>query len=453
MSISAMGIGSGLDLGGLVAQLVAAEREPQEKRLNRREADIEARISAFGAIRSGLSSLETVLGRLAALQQGRTASSSDGNRLEVRALPDATVGSYSFQVNQLATAQSLASGRFADADAALGTGTLTVQVGAAPAVAIEINQENNSLRGVRDAINAADAGVQASIVNDGEGMRLVLSAAQTGAGQAISITATGAGRGDLALLTNGNLTETVAGRNAEFVVNGLNVTSPNNNLTDTLEGLNLQLKSRTEPGAPVTVVVERDRDAVREAFGEFVEAYNSVIETVRARTRFNPETGEGAALVGDSTLRSIQSRLAAGLQRSGTEPDATFTNLVNLGVNSDRNGKLTLDEAALDRAMDRDFQGVFALVNEFSSGLQDAIKGFTEAGGQLDTRTEGLRTRMRGIGRQREALDLRIERLEARLVRQFSAMDSLVGQLQNTGQFLNQQLGALNAMLEQGRRR
>jgi flagellar hook-associated protein 2 len=126
MSISSLGIGSGLDLNALVNQLVAAERQPKEQRLNRREADIQARISAFGSIRGGLSALETVLGKLVALQQGRTASSSDSNRLEVSARPEATTGSYSIQVNQLATAQSLASASFADADASLGTGTLTV---------------------------------------------------------------------------------------------------------------------------------------------------------------------------------------------------------------------------------------------------------------------------------------------------------------------------------------
>ena len=453
MSISAMGIGSGLDLGGLVAQLVAAEREPQEQRLKRQETDIKARISAFGSIRGGLSALDTVLGKLVALQQGRTAASSDSNRLEVSARPEATTGSYSIQVNQLARAQSLASGQFGDAGSPIGTGTLTVRVGEGPAVAIEINEENNSLRGVRDAINAADAGVQASIVNDGVGARLVLTSAQTGADQTISIAVSGNGSGDLGRLATANLTETFAGRNAEVVVNGLPITSASNRLDDTVEGLSLELMSTTEPGAPITVTVGQDRAAVRDALEEFVKAYNAVVGTVRDLSRFNPETQEGAALVGDSTLRSIQSRLAFGLQQSGTDPDASFTNLVNLGVNSDRNGRLSLDEAALDRAMDQDFQGVIALVNEVSTGLRDSVKGFTETGGLLDSRTDGLQTRMRGIDRQREALDLRIERLEARLVRQFSAMDALVGQLQNTGQFLDQQLGALSAMFEQGRRR
>jgi len=150
-------------------------------------------------------------------------------------------------------------------------------------------------------------------------------------------------------------------------------------------------------------------------------------------------------------LRSVQGRLAQGLQSPGSDPEASFTNLVNLGVNSDRNGRLSLDSAALDQAMDQDFRGVIGLVNEVSQGLRDSVKGFTEPGGLLESRTEGLQTRMKGIDRQREALDLRIERLEARLIRQFGAMDALVGQLQSTSQFLDQQLGALNAMFDRRR--
>jgi flagellar hook-associated protein 2 len=175
MAIAALGIGSGLDLNALVDQLVAAERKPREDRLNRREAEIEARLSAFGSIRGGLSALETALGKLASIQQGRTATSSDSTRMGVSARADSVPGNYSIQVNQLATAQTLASAGFDDADGPVGTGTLTLRVGDRLAVDVVIDEGNNSLRGIRDAINRADAGVQASIVNDGSGARLVLS--------------------------------------------------------------------------------------------------------------------------------------------------------------------------------------------------------------------------------------------------------------------------------------
>ena len=450
MAIAALGIGSGLDLNALVDQLVAAERKPREDRLNRREAEIEARLSAFGSIRGGLSALETALGKLASIQQGRTATSSDSTRLGVTARADAVPGNYSIQVNRLATAQTLASAGFDDADGPVGTGTLTLRVGDGPALDVVIDDGNNSLRGIRDAINQADAGVQASIVNDGSGSRLVLSSNRTGAANTISATVSGSD--GLARLASANLTQTMAPQDAEAVINGLTVTSPSNSLDQTLDGLTLDLKGTTEAGSPITVTVGQDRDAARSALNEFVKAYNGVVETVRDLTRYDPESREGSVLVGDSTLRAIRGRLVQGLQQVGGGADAVFTSLVNLGVNSDRNGLLSLDSAALDRAMDQDFQGVISLVNEVSGGLRDTVQGFTQSGGLLDARTDGLRTRMRDIGRQREMLDARMEQFEARTVRQFGAMDSLVGQLQNTSQFLDQQLGALNAMLNQGRK-
>ncbi len=450
MAIAALGIGSGLDLNALVDQLVAAERKPREDRLNRREAEIEARLSAFGSIRGGLSALETALGKLASIQQGRTATSSDSTRMGVSARADSVPGNYSIQVNRLATAQTLASAGFDDADGPVGTGTLTLRVGDGPALDVVIDDGNNSLRGIRDAINQADAGVQASIVNDGSGSRLVLSSNRTGAANTISATVSGSD--GLARLASANLTQTMAPQDAEAVINGLTVTSPSNSLDQTLDGLTLDLKGTTEAGSPITVTVGQDRDAARSALNEFVKAYNGVVETVRDLTRYDPESREGSVLVGDSTLRAIRGRLVQGLQQVGGGADAVFTSLVNLGVNSDRNGLLSLDSAALDRAMDQDFQGVISLVNEVSGGLRDTVQGFTQSGGLLDARTDGLRTRMRDIGRQREMLDARMEQFEARTVRQFGAMDSLVGQLQNTSQFLDQQLGALNAMLNQGRK-
>ena len=450
MAIAALGIGSGLDLNALVDQLVAAERKPREDRLNRREAEIEARLSAFGSIRGGLSALETALGKLASIQQGRTATSSDSTRMGVSARADSVPGNYSIQVNRLATAQTLASAGFDDADGPVGTGTLTLRVGDGPALDVVIDDGNNSLRGIRDAINQADTGVQASIVNDGNGARLVLSSNRTGAANTISVTVSGSD--GLASLASANLTRTMAPQDAEAVINGLTVTSPGNSLGQTLDGLTLDLKGTTEAGSPITVTVGQDRDAARSALNEFVKAYNGVVETVRDLTRYDPESREGSVLVGDSTLRAIRGRLVQGLQQVGGGADAVFTSLVNLGVNSDRNGLLSLDSAALDRAMDQDFQGVISLVNEVSGGLRDTVQGFTQSGGLLDARTDGLRTRMRDIGRQREMLDARMEQFEARTVRQFGAMDSLVGQLQNTSQFLDQQLGALNAMLNQGRK-
>lgn len=458
MAISSLGIGSGLDLSALVSQLVAAEREPAENRLLRREANLQAQLSAFGTIKSGLAGLATALDGLRDLQDGRTASSSDSRLLAVSASQSADPGAYTIEINHLAAAQTLATEfRFDDADAEVGTGTLTLQVGDGEGVDIVIDAENNTLRGVRDAINDAGAGVQASIINDGSGARLVLTSAETGAANTITIGVSDDDGDDtdlagLSRLAAGNMEEAVAGRDAEVVINGLTVTSASNTLDDTIEGLTFTLRGTTGEDAPLRVTVGEDRSGVRNAVGAFVEAYNGVVEQIRGLTRYNPETREGAVLVGDGTLRSIRSRLSEGLLQSGGLEESSLTNLVNLGVSSDRNGKLTLDSAALDAAMNEDMEGVVALLNDVAGGLRERVEGFSQAGGLLDARSDGLRSRIRDLDRQREVLENRMEKFEARLVRQFSAMDAMVGQLQNTSQYLDQQLGALTAMLNQNRK-
>lgn len=456
MAISSLGIGSGLDLSALVNQLVAAERQPVESRLFRREANFQAQLSAFGSIKGGLSGLETALGKLVDLKEGRTASSSDGALLGVSAEESAFPGRYTVRVDALATAETRASLAFGDADTVVGTGTLSLQVGDGEVIDITIDEDNNTLRGIRDAINASEAGVQASIINDGTGARLVLTSGATGAANTINLTVADDDGNDtdlsgLSRLASDNLEVVNAAVDAQVEINGLTVTSASNTLDEAIEGLTLTLRGESEPGTSISVEVGKNRAAVRGAINEFVSAYNAVVDQVRELTRYDPETQQGAVLVGDSTLRGIRSRLSSGLLASGGEAGSQFTNLVNLGINSDRNGKLSLDSAALDRALDEDFQGAIDLLNEVSGGLRDTVKGFTETGGLLDARTDGLRTRIRDIDVQRERLELRMEQFEARLVRQFGAMDALVGQLQNTSQYLNQQLGALNTMLNQNR--
>ncbi|WP_018952850.1 flagellar filament capping protein FliD [Thioalkalivibrio sulfidiphilus] len=459
MAIGSLGIGSGLDLSALVRQLVTAERQPAENRLLRREANLQAQLSAFGTVKSGLSGLSSALDALKTLQVGRTVSSSDSTRLTATVSQSADLGSYSIQVNALARAQSLASEfRFDSADAEVGTGTLTLQVGDGSSVDIVIDEDNNSLRGVRDAINQSGAGVQASIVNDGTGARLVLTSSSTGASNTISVTVSDEDGDDadlagLSRLASNNLEQVVAAADAEVIINGLTVTSASNTLDNAVEGLTLNLRGTTQEGVPLTVTVGENRASVRNAVNAFIEAYNGVVDQVRELTKYDPETQRGAVLVGDGTLRSIRSRLSEGLLQAGGLEGSELTNLVNLGIRSDRNGKLSLDSSALDAAMNRDMEGVVALLNDVSGGLKERVEGFSQTGGLLDNRSEGLRTRIRDIDRQREVLELRMEKFEARLVRQFSAMDAMVGQLQNTSRYLDQQLGALNAMLNQSRTR
>lgn len=191
MAISAMGVGSGLDLNQIVGDLLNAERVPKEERFNQREERIEAQISAFGNLRNGIEQLQGSLLSLSGFELNQTASISDESVATVSADGTADNGAFSLQVNQLAQAQALATtaGDFADGDAEVGAGQLQLQLGDSSPVTINV-EEGDTLRDVRDAINEAGAGVRASIVNDGNGARLVLNASETGADNTISLTAT-----------------------------------------------------------------------------------------------------------------------------------------------------------------------------------------------------------------------------------------------------------------------
>ena len=445
--ISSLGVGSGIDLNSLVQQLVAAEREPQENRLNRREVDLQAQLSAFGSLKGSLSSLESALSKLAFLNEGRSGASSNSDSVTARIESTAAVGEYRIEVSQLARGESRASAPVANPESTLGTGTFSLQVGDGTAVEITVAAGSNDLFGLRNAINEADAGVRASIINDASGSRLVLSSEKTGAGNDIRLDdITGFNAEGQALLNAlaDQASITTTAQNALFSIDGLALESASNRLSDTLQGVNLELRATTAENSPVIVSVTRDREAITDALNGFVEAYNALINQTRDFGRYNPDTEEAGILLGDSTLRSIQSRLAFGLQRSGGLEGSELTSMMDLGVRTDREGQLSINSMTLDRALDDDFLGVLNLVKEVSSELRSSLRGFSQFGGLLDARTDGLRTRIGDIERQRELLATRMEGREALLTRQFSAMDALVGQLQNTSEFLTQQLGALN---------
>lgn len=396
--VAATGIGSGLDIEGLVTQLVQAERAPADNRLLRREARLTAEISAFGTLQGSLGGLQSAVANLADPNtfDRRTATSSDTAALTVSAEATAAPGSFRIQVDQLAQAQSLASASFQTLTDTVGEGTLTFRfgtVGATPpsetppnaqtfdsfslndnraTASVTIDSSNNTLTGLRDAINEADIGVSATIVNDGGGFRLLLNAADTGAGNAleIQVSDTDGDDGDTSGLsrfafndTAANLTQTVAARDARFSVNGLDLTSASNDAGDVIDGVSLNLRAVTDTA--VNVNVSENRGAVRDAIENFVAAFNTVATTASNLTAFNPETRQAAPLQGDPTARSLINQLRSALSSPAEGFDGPFSTLTELGLRTQADGTLAIDDTALDAALADDFDsvaGVFARI-------------------------------------------------------------------------------------------
>jgi flagellar hook-associated protein 2 len=346
----------------------------------------------------------------------------------------------------VATAQSLATDAFADPDAALGEGVLHVELGSQSLdIAIgdvALGADASSLRDVRDAINASDLDVRAILVNDAGGSRLLLTAGKTGAASTMSLTVDGTVD---ARLASAAMTETVAGADAVYRINGLELTSASNVLDDLIPGVTLTLRRPTEDPEGVTVAVEPDGERMEEKLATLVEAYNALVDVVASSGRVDVAGGNNGPLVGNAALRSLQARVSGVFSAAvaGVDPPAEFASLLELGFRTDVAGKVSLDVTRLRAAIGRSDTDAARVVAQFASNLATVLDGFAGSGGLLASRSEGLSRELRGVTAQREALNLRMALVEERLRKQFAALDELVAQFQRTSGFLTDQLASL----------
>lgn len=432
-----------LDVPGMVAQLVAADRAQPEARIARNERQVNSQISAIGTLRSALSALGGAVDALGSTDnlQARTATVAKDAGFAADARAGAATGQYQIEVLALATAHKLSSGAFA-ADAAVGTGTLSISAGQTT-IDVAIDDTNNTLAGIRDAINAAAGGklVSASIVTGDDGPHLVLNALDTGRAGALRITASG-GDGGLSALTwdpdgPSGLRELQAASDARVVVDGIERTSASNTLDDLIDKVGLTL-TRAEPGTVRELRVEADPAAQRNAVKGFVSAYNAALGALGQVSSYNPATRTAAALNGDAMVRNTTRDLRNILSDH-------VTDLKALGVSISKDGTLTLDEAAFDKGLAADpalAARLFAA--EGMAGRLDAVvERLVDPEGLLAGRTESLNARTKALANQRSALDFRMSQAEARYRTQFTALDLLLTSLQTSSDFLSQQLAAL----------
>jgi len=452
-SIVSTGIGSGLDIAGIVQSLVAAEGQPVESRIGQQEARAQAKLSAFGSLKSALADFRDKLEIMKSQDRflARKAISGNEDAFTVSAATDALPASYALEVVQLAQAQKLTSGAFADSAAVVGTGTLTVGVGAVSAD-IEITAENNTLAGIRDAINAAsdNPGVAASIVNADSGSYLILTSEDTGAAQTITITQAG-GDGGLSALEydpgNGlaSLTESITPQDALIRIDGFDIMSDTNNFDTAVQGVSISVLASTA-GATEELRVENDPSEVKDLVSDFVESYNALIAMFDGVTAYDAESELAAPLLGDSTVRGIRDQIRRQLSDAVDGLDAPFATLAEVGIEVQLDGKLEIDDTRLSAILADDFVKfgqLFSAEDGFANRLYDLSEGYLTTGGIIETRTQGLEATIENLDDDRVALNERLSSLETRLLRQFNALDSLLAQLTSTSNFLAQQLGNL----------
>lgn len=436
---------SNLDVAGIVSQLMQIERRPMQS-IERTLSGIQTQLSAWGKMQSALSSFQDAARALARNETWRAASatSTDVNYVQAAARSGAITGSYSIEVLALASRQTLASGAYESADTVLGSGTLRIQLGSLnpdgtsftpdaerPQTSITI-PEGATLAQVRDAINAARAGVTASLVADGTGQRLMLRSTETGAAQAFSVAVDGGSSGLSALAydpaADSGMLRTQTASDASVKVNGLTIAAASNHLEGVIENVTLDLRRATT--APIEIGVQSDSKAIRESIDAFVKAYNELNKLIAEQTRYDPATKAAGPLQGNQSAIRVQQQMREMLR--STIGDGALNSLNAIGVELQRDGSLAVKESKMTAALalPNELHAFFAAVGAtpeeggLAHRLVKRIGELLDPEGTVPGATESLKARQRSAEQQQERLEARLADIQKRLMRQYTALDA-----------------------------
>lgn len=500
------GIGSGMDIKSMVEAIVAAERAPKAGQLKKLEAKTTTQLTSLGQLKSAISNFQSALSSLNSPSSflARSVSSSDSKVLTATASQSAVAGNYKIEVERLASGSKIALAAIpSEKDTKLGTGTLSIKVGDAQ-LAIEVDSTNNTLSGIRDAINKSGgaAGLSATVITDDKGSRLVLSSSKMGDGNDINVavepSATEADAVQLTQLAySGPPSEPVApvapnvadyegeqdpgytaalegygqkrtayeadvlafgmagktlasAQSAKFSVDGLPVTRSTNSISDVVSGLSFDLKTTGTSNLTVT----RDEAGVEANVKKFVDAYNTLIGFINTETKVTTVNDSSApvtgALVGDSSVRSLINSIRSELV--APQGEGSIRALADMGITTKKDGTLELNSEKVKKAISADFEGVAAYFTGdtgLTSRLGDRLKPYTDGGGILASRTDALQKTIEKVDKQKVDLTSRMKALEDRLYKQYNAMDSLVAQLMKTSDSLTQLFDSMPGFVTQ----
>lgn len=471
-TISSAGIGSGLDVNSIVTSLMNVERQPLN-RLQSAATVLQTKLSAFGQMKSIASALQDAAKPLFSADSYSltNAGSSDPSSVSAGTSTDAVPGIYSVSVSSLSAAQSVvsAAGQFADGAAVVGTGSITLRLGAWSAgqaaftpkagssdITIPIGASENTLAGIRDKINAANAGVSAAIVTDASGSRLALQSSATGAANGFRITVadSDAGNADAVGLSRlaydptagaAQLTLAQSAADTRATINGIAVTASSNTLDNVIDGITFSLGKVTTQ--PVTVNITRNTDAIKAKVAAFVASYNSLNSFLSSATHYDPASKQGALLQGDGTTTGIQNQLHA-LVSQNSPASAAFPSMSSIGVQVQKDGSLKLDDTAFAAAIAKLPELTKALANaDAASPANNGIgKRFAvwadkllASGGSIPGKTTALQSQIANNQKDQNTLSDRLVDVERRLRAQYTTLDTTMSKANALASYIKQQ--------------
>lgn len=451
-SITFQGIGSGLEVGSIVEAIVNAEKIPYESRLNYQESVTSADISAAGSLKSALETVQTALAGIADADkyQQRTVAGAD-DFISITSSSQANVGSYDIKVDVLASAHKLVSEEIDSAEA-VGEGTLSFSSGDN---AFSINVSNTeTLSEIRDKINDSveNESINATIITDDNGQRLVFSSKETGVANAIAVTVDDTSDGNntdtvgLSRLATSNLTEATQAIDAQITIdNTVTISSATNEFVNVIDGVDITAKKiQGVDDSDSQVRITEDNSNIEKGLEEFVAAYNKLVDLNK---NFG-QVGEGnsGVMVGDSLLRGVMTKIRNEFTASFDFGNNDTMSLSELGVRSDQYGKMSIDSEDLNEFINNNVENVqqFLVGTDskpgFAATLTNVLDFYTQAGGVIQGRIDSKELKLDKISDEREAFTRKMDSLEARLYTQYNSMDLLVAGLNSTSTYLMAQL-------------
>lgn len=454
--LTSQGIGSGLDVPGLVAKLVAAEKAPRQTQITRAQTATVTTISALATLKGAMATFNDSLATLKTedVFSARSATSSVPEVFSVTATNAAVSGSYDVEVENLASAHQLTSKEFASgAGQNVGTGTLSISVGDQN-FSVTIDDSHKTLAQIRDAINSAADNkdlVRATIVNAADGAHLVLSAQSSGEANKIAVAQSG-GDGGLAALEYSpslttNYTEQREAKDAVIYVAGFKHTSKTNTFENAIDGVTITLLKADEADKTRTLTIDKDTASTTARIKKFVDAYNALEKQIAALRSYDPETRKAGPLIGDAMMRGIETELRNKLTSAVGGLTGTYQSLASVGITTQKDGTLSLDSDKLAKALNADFDGVgklFGSENGVAKRLASSLDTYLAADAQISTRTKTLNARSISLQKEQADLEARMDAVAKRYNAQFNALDSLLANLSSQSAFLNQQLTSIS---------
>jgi flagellar hook-associated protein 2 len=465
-SVSAPGIGSGLDVSGIVSSLMAVERQPLNL-LQNAATKITTKVSAWGKIQSQLASLQDASRGLlnsTALAAAK-ATSSDEAKVKVSTAPNATVGNYELTVTQLAQKQSLTSSTLASSAAVVGGGSLTFTLGTKTTTNFVADSARSptavsvaagaTLQDIRDAINAGNAGVKASVVSDANGARLALRSATTGEIQAFEVAVQdddlnntdAQGLSQFAFSFNTTPTPLPTGgvamaisqsaANAKMSIDGVPISSTTNTVEGAAENLTFELVATTS--TPVNIAVLNDTDAMKKTVQTFVDAYNAITTSLAEQLKYDATTKKSGALQGDRAATQLQTQLREMLRTSVNS--AGLTNLSDVGIQVQRNATLSVSSTKLEAALATPakvatlFQAIDSTnpnAAGFARRFDARISNWLGSSGTVAGADQTLKSLSKANQQQQDNLNRRLESVQKSLLRTYTSLDQQLTQIKST---------------------